>query len=313
MRRILLTATLLIAGGLAIAFGPSAAAQRGEQLEQMRRNFTEANDKRLSEPFKGIAAASGVETGLFAVRSTGVSTEPVRRAAAAFLAALTPEQRKKTTFAVDDLEWRKWANQDIYMRQGVSFLEMTEAQREKAFDLLRASLSAKGLKQTRNIMRLNYTLGELNGNNFDRYGELRYHMTVMGDPSATRAVGLAVRRPPRRHQLLRARRPGRDDADVRRLRAGDRPHRQVHRDDDPAGRAEQGLALINALPEAQRAEGDPRGRQDRQQEPHRGVPGQRRPRLRGRAARRSCRRRSASSSSISSRSTSATWTTGTRG
>ena len=34
-------------------------------------------------------------------------------------------------FAVDDPEWRKWMNQNFYVRQGVSFLEMTEAQRER--------------------------------------------------------------------------------------------------------------------------------------------------------------------------------------
>ena len=38
-------------------------------------------------------------------------------------------------------------------------------------------------------MRLNYTLGELNDNNFDRYGEWRYHVTVMGEPSATEPWG----------------------------------------------------------------------------------------------------------------------------
>jgi hypothetical protein len=253
MRRILLTATLLIAGGLAIAFGPSAAAQRGEQLEQMRRNFTETNDKRLSEPFKGIAAASGVETGLFAVRSTGVSTEPVRRAAAAFLDALTFEQRKKTAFGVDDLEWRKWANQDIYMRQGVSFLEMTEAQREKAFDLLRASLSAKGLTQTRNIMRLNYTLGELNGDNFDRYGDLRYHMTVMGDPSAREPWGWQF---DGHHGVINYFVLG-DQVVMTPMFAGSEP--VIARTGKYTGTTilqdeqNKGLAFINALPEAQRA------------------------------------------------------------
>ena len=35
-------------------------------------------------------------------------------------------------------------NQSFYVRQGVSFLEMTAAQRELAFGLLRASLSARG-------------------------------------------------------------------------------------------------------------------------------------------------------------------------
>ena len=37
-------------------------------------------------------------------------------------------------------------NQHFYVRQGVSFKEMSEAQREAAFGLLRASLSAKGLR-----------------------------------------------------------------------------------------------------------------------------------------------------------------------
>ena len=57
---------------------------------------------------------------------------------------------------------------------------MTEAQREAAFGLLRASLSAKGLKQTRDIMRLNQTLGELN-NNFEA------HLTRSGCDSGGRA------------------------------------------------------------------------------------------------------------------------------
>ena len=80
-------------------------------------------------------------------------------------------------------------NQSFYVRQGVSFLEMTDAQREAAFGLLRAGLSARGLKQTRDIMRLNHTLGELNDNDFDEYGEWRYHITVMGKPSATEPWG----------------------------------------------------------------------------------------------------------------------------
>ncbi len=80
-------------------------------------------------------------------------------------------------------------NQDFYVRQGVSFLEMTDTQRDVATGLLRASLSARGLKQTRDIMRLNHTLGELNDNDFDRYGEWRYYLTVMGTPSATEPWG----------------------------------------------------------------------------------------------------------------------------
>ena len=54
----------------------------------------------LADPFKGITTNGQVEPGLFAVKSTGVSTAPVRQAAESFLAALSPEQRRKTMFGV---------------------------------------------------------------------------------------------------------------------------------------------------------------------------------------------------------------------
>ena len=38
-------------------------------------------------------------------------------------------------------------------------------------------------------MKLNETLGELNGNDFVQYGEWKYHVTVMGEPSATEPWG----------------------------------------------------------------------------------------------------------------------------
>ena len=165
------------------------AETREQRAARFRQMSIDAETKGLAEPFRGLTTHGRIETGLFAIRSTGVSTEPVRTAAAAFLAALTNAQRDKTMFGVDDTEWRKWMNQDYYTRLGVSFLEMTDAQRQVAITLLRAALSAKGLKQTRDIMRLNHTLGELNDNDFDRYGEWRYHLTVMGTPSATEPWG----------------------------------------------------------------------------------------------------------------------------
>ena len=107
----------------------------------------------------------------------------MKDAAEKFLAGLTEPQRRKTMFAVDDAEWRKWMNQSFYVRQGVSFMEMTTPQRELAFGLLRAGLSAKGLTLTRNIMRLNDSLAELMGGNYDEYGEGQYFVTIMGTPS----------------------------------------------------------------------------------------------------------------------------------
>jgi hypothetical protein len=164
---------------------PPAAQTFQERAKQMS---AAAEAKGLAEPFKGVTTDGSVIPGLFAVTSTGVSTEPVRVAAQTFLDALTPDQRKKTAFPVDDPEWRKWMNQHFYVRQGVGFDEMNQAQREAAFGLLRASLSARGLKLTRDIMKLNHTLGELT-DNFVEYGEWLYWITVMGTPSPTEPWG----------------------------------------------------------------------------------------------------------------------------
>ncbi len=175
--------------GAALYSQPPSAAERKERFRKMS---AAAEAKGLADAFKGISAGGSVEAGLFPVRSSGVSTEPVRRAADSFLTALTAEQRVKTMFAVEDPEWRKWMNQHFYVRQGVGFDEMSEAQREAAFGLLRAALSAKGLKLTRDIMKLNYTLGELNSNDFEQYGEWLYYMTVMGKPSKTEPWGFQL-------------------------------------------------------------------------------------------------------------------------
>jgi predicted nuclease of restriction endonuclease-like (RecB) superfamily len=138
----------------------------------------------LAEPFKGVTTDGNVIPGLFPIRATGVSTGPVRTAADQFIASLTDEQRQRTTYAVDDAEWRKWNNVHRYARQGVSFKEMSEQQRERAFAMMKAGLSAKGLAKSRAVMRLNGHLAELK-NNFEEYGEGLYFLTVMGQPSAT--------------------------------------------------------------------------------------------------------------------------------
>jgi hypothetical protein len=57
---------------------------------------------------------------------------------------------------------------------------------------MRAAMSAKGLKLSQDIMKLNHTLGELNQDDFVNYGEWLYHVTVMGEPSATRPWGWQV-------------------------------------------------------------------------------------------------------------------------
>jgi Protein of unknown function (DUF3500) len=166
-----------------------AEAQADSLAARQRRQSQSAEAAGLAEPFKGITANGTVRPNLFAIRSTGVSTAPVVEAAKAFLGTLAPWQRTKTSFSVDDLEWRKWMNQHFYVRQGVGFNEMTETQRQAAFALVGAGLSAKGLRLAQDIMKLNHTLGELAGNNFTEYGEWLYWITIMGDPSGTEPWG----------------------------------------------------------------------------------------------------------------------------
>lgn len=186
------THSVLLAGGVVFVAALSVKAilsQRGDPTERFRRMSDRYEAEGLAEPFKGVSTDGEIVGGLFAIRSTGVSTEPVRQATEAFLASLTDEQRGRTMFGVDDPEWRKWMNQHFYIRQGVGFDEMSADLREAAFALLRASLSARGLKLTRDIMKLNHTLGELNNDNFVEYGEWLYWITVMGEPSADEPWG----------------------------------------------------------------------------------------------------------------------------
>ncbi len=159
-----------------------------QQRSPRRGRFDAQIKAALAEPYRGIYYLDVPPADLFPIQKTGVSTEPVRQSAKAFLASLSKEDRKKTGFPVDDIEWRKWDNRHFYVRQGVGFDKMTKGQRELAFNLLRTSLSARGLKQTQDIMKLNGTLAELT-QRFDEYGQWLYWITIMGEPSATKPWG----------------------------------------------------------------------------------------------------------------------------
>ena len=147
----------------------------------------------LGQDYIGVHTSEGVEQGLYKIQATGVSTTPIVNAATDFLATLDEQQKSKTQFSVDDSEWRKWSNVDngIYKRQGVSLKEMTPIQKQKAFALMAASFSAEGLQQSRDIMKTDQTLKELN-NNAAYLDEELYFFTVMGEPSSTEPWGWQI-------------------------------------------------------------------------------------------------------------------------
>ncbi len=172
-------------------FGARARGQAIDpvrQAEEFRQRSDDAEAKGLAQPFKGVTKDGRVIPDLFHVAPSGVPTEDVRNAARAFLATLSDPQLVRTVFPVDDVQWRKWANQNYYARWGISLQEMDPRQRGAALALLRTSLSDKGFELTRNIMRLNETLAELTGSHLV-LGEWAYYVAIMGLPSATEPWG----------------------------------------------------------------------------------------------------------------------------
>jgi hypothetical protein len=130
--------------------------------------------------------------GLFSVHHTGVSTRPIRAAVEAFVASLDADQRRASSFALEDAAWQRWNNTHPFvMRHGVLVESLSSAQRELALQLVRASLSGRGFETARNVMRLNETIGELTGK-WDEYGEWLYWVSIFGTPSAKEPWGWQI-------------------------------------------------------------------------------------------------------------------------
>ncbi len=183
---ILITAVTLV-------FSVQYLSAEDDGLLEVKKHFADRERQALNQPFKGVTSDGELQPNLYKISATGVSTQPIVNAATAFLSSLTASQRKKTSFAIDDEEWRKWSNVDngIYDRQGVSLKEMSPAQKQQAFALMSASLSAKGLQQSKDIMKTDQTLKELN-NNSVHMDEQLYFFTIMGKPSQTQPWGWQI-------------------------------------------------------------------------------------------------------------------------
>ena len=265
-RRVALPALCSSLFVLALVFGPTARSQapQAETHEQRAARFRQmsidAETKGLAEPFKGITTNGPIEPGLFAdPLDRRVDRARPRRRRTRSWPALTPAQRDKTTFAVDDAEWRKWMNQDFYVRQGVSFLEMTDAQREVGVRAAARVAQRQGPEADARHHAAEPHARRAERQRLRRYGEWRYHITVMGTPSATEPWGWQL---DGHHAIINYFVLG-DQVVMTPFFAGSEPviatagkfkGTSVLQDEQ-----NQGLALINALDEAQRAESDPRG------------------------------------------------------
>ena len=150
--------------------------------------YMERAEAAIAEDFKGITTNGQIIPNLYSIERSGKSTESVRRAADSLIASLDSQQQRMALFPIDSSEWRNWSNIHRYPRNGVSLQEMTQPQKQLAFNLLKVSLSAKGFETANNIMILNEVLGELT-NKPTEYGRELYWFCFMGQPSATEPWG----------------------------------------------------------------------------------------------------------------------------
>ncbi|HTE87093.1 MAG TPA: DUF3500 domain-containing protein, partial [Dehalococcoidia bacterium] len=164
---------------------PIASARRpGQPPSERMQQYRASGDAAAGERYTGITAGGAAVPGLFTIQKTGVSTEPITKAAQTFLALASPAQRGQAQFGLESDVWRRWSNIHVFtMRHGAWLEEMTAEQRGRALDLLRQSLSRSGFETARNIMRLNEVIGEITGR-WEEYGEWLYWLSIMGTPSA---------------------------------------------------------------------------------------------------------------------------------
>ena len=113
------------------------------------------------------------------------------KAAEAFLANLSPEQRKAAVFAFDDRQRFDW-HYVPRSREGLSLKEMTEEQRDLAFAFMRAGLSEKGYRKAVDITRLEAVLREIEKWNWLGRDPEKYFISIFGRPSETGTWGWRV-------------------------------------------------------------------------------------------------------------------------
>ena len=122
-----------------------------------------------------IPSRLAVNAGLLTVVGLALSVLPgiARQRAAAGMAtaanelvsSLTPEQRAKAVHPVASPEWTRWnfIPASMFPRNGISFKEMNQTQRQRAHDLMKAGLSQNGYATAASVMQLENVLREIEG------------------------------------------------------------------------------------------------------------------------------------------------------
>jgi hypothetical protein len=111
-----------------------------------------------------------------------------------FLAALTPELRAKASLKFDDPARTDW-HFVPRSRPGVTFGELTDAQRSAARDLLRSALSPRGMLKAEGIMALDAVLRDMEkaaGGDGAARDPLSYTIAIYGSPGQPKGLGWKI-------------------------------------------------------------------------------------------------------------------------
>ena len=123
----------------------------------------------------------------YRTNSASLMTESANR----FLASLTPEQRAKATFPLDDPERVRW----FYIpteRKGLPLREMSPYQKHLASALLSSGLSQTGYIKAVTIMSLEDVLRLLEKDSGERRNPEKYYFSIFGTPSDAGTWGYRV-------------------------------------------------------------------------------------------------------------------------
>ncbi len=149
-----------------------------------------------------LAVFCALAAGAGALVAAERSSSAMATAATAFVNSLTPAQRQQAVFPFDSDERTHWnfIPTEAFPRNGLTVAEMSEPQRARAHDLMKAGLSQRGYMTATAIMELETILGALEqgertaGRTAEgfRRDPVRYFFSVFGTPSAKQPWGWRV-------------------------------------------------------------------------------------------------------------------------
>ena len=144
---------------------------------------------RVAKPFVGITTDGSPVPDLYSLADHGAPSAAMVDAAATVLGRCSAEERAKVCHRIDAVEWRKWANPELYInRHGLRLDELEDPLRDAILGVVRASLSPRGYDKARACMLTNDFLGQLVGGP-KVMNEFSYNFSLFGEPSLTEPWG----------------------------------------------------------------------------------------------------------------------------